>query len=452
MKRMTLAVSSMQPAGGMSVGHNGHERNWVLMLGGRIGAVIAALALSGAAAAQLLPPVGPALGRTLNGVTETVSGIGDGLDETVQQASGTVDRLAHGRLARIDTLVRANGKLLEYDLRGDAAVKGELILIDPTPQMLEAAAAAGFAIGERAEIDGLGIATARLRVPAGMTLARAEKALRRAVPSATVQSNPIYQPSGTARPSAQPGGAAAPGIGPGATIGMIDGGVADHPSLPGTIVRQGFAAGAPMASDHGTAIASILVGRGAVRGVSPLSRLLAADVYGRDPRGGNALSIARALGWLAQGGAAVVNISLAGPDNALLARAVAAADRRGLLMVAPVGNDGAAAPPAFPASYPQVIAVTGVDAKGRALIEAGKANHLDFAAPGADLIAARAGGGTARLRGTSFAAPFVAGQIARLAAKGPLPRARAVALLAGETSPAKGKAGRGVVCGECATR
>jgi minor extracellular protease Epr len=413
---------------------------------------MAALALSGAAAAQLLPPVGQTLGRTLGGVTQSVGRIGDGLDATLEQAGGAVDRLARGRLARIDALVRANGQLLEYDLRGDAAVKGELILVDPTPQLLAAAAAAGFAVEEGGEIDGLGIAATRLRVPAGMTLARAEKALRRAVPSANIQSNPIYQPSGAVRTSAAPAGAPAPGIGPGATIGMIDGGVADHPSLPGSIVRHGFAAGAPAASDHGTAIASILVGRGAVRGVSPLSRLLAADVYGRDPRGGNALAIARALGWLAQGGATVVNISLAGPDNMLLARAVAAADRRGLLMVAPVGNDGAAAPPAFPASYPQVIAITGVDAKARVLIEAGKARHLDFAAPGADLIAARAAGGTAKLRGTSFAAPFVTARIARLAAKGPLPRARAVALLAGEATRAKGQAGRGIVCAGCATR
>ncbi|ATE66894.1 S8 family serine peptidase [Rhizorhabdus dicambivorans] len=422
-----------------------------MKLSGPILAMAAALALSGSGAAQLLPPVGGAIGQTIGGVTERVGRIGDRLDDSVDQAGGAIGRLARDRLGRIDALVRANPQALEYDARGDAAVKGELILLDPDPAALRAAMAAGFAVEEQGDLAGLGIAAARLRVPASMDLARAEKLLRRIAPGATVQSNPVYQTSGeAAAPARAAPAASAPG--PGAPIGMIDGGVARHPALPDGIVQRGFAAGAPAPGNHGTAVASILVGRGAVRGVSPRSRLLAADVYGRDPRGGNALAIARALGWLAQSGAAVVNISLAGPDNALLARAVAAASGKGLLLVAAVGNDGAASPPAYPASYPQVIAVTGIDAKRRVLIEAGKASHVDFAAPGADLLAAKADGGTARLRGTSYAAPFITGRLARLSAGGPLPRARAVALLAAEATPAKGRAGRGIICMDCATR
>ena len=128
----------------------------------------------------------------------------------------------------------------------------------------------------------------------------------------------------------------------------------------------------------------------------------------------------------------------------------------GVLMVAAVGNDGAAAPPAYPASYPEVIAVTGVDGRDRALIEAGKALHLDFAAPGADLLGASADGGTRKLRGTSFAAPFVAGRLARLASAGPLPRARAIAMLETEARTSRSNPrrlyGRGIICGACATR
>ena len=70
------------------------------------------------------------------------------------------------------------------------------------------------------------------------------------------------------------------------------------------------------------------------------------------------------------------------------------------MVVAAVGNDGPAAPPQYPACYDGVIAVTGVDANGKALLEAGRARHLDFAAPGADLAAALPGKGYAR-----FAAP-----------------------------------------------
>ena len=69
----------------------------------------------------------------------------------------------------------------------------------------------------------------------------------------------------------------------------------------------------------------------------------------------------------------------------------------------------------------------------RALREAGRSTHLDFAAPGADLVAALPGKGYTPVRGTSFAAPFVA---ARLAATGHRPAGRG-------SPPGKGKVGRG---------
>lgn len=418
-------------------------------------ALAALLTMSGAAIAQLLPSLGGGLGQAAGGVDRLGGRIGEAVTEATERAGGLVDRLARTRLDQLGALVRRNPQALEFDARGDPAVKGELIALDPTPAMIAAAMAAGFAVIDRPDVEGLDIAMVRLHVPPGMPLAKAEKLLARLAPSAVVQSNPLYRQSG-APMVAGGGSAAALSTGPGAAIGMIDGGVAQHPALPPGIVQRGFAEGAPAPDNHGTAIASILVGRGAIRGVSPQSRLLAADIYGRDPRGGNAVTIARALGWLTASGAKVVNISLAGPANPLLSRVVAAAGQRGVLMVAAVGNDGAAAPAAFPASCPQVIAVTGVDGRGRALIEAGKAAHLDFAAPGADLLAATAAGGTIKVRGTSFAAPFVTGRLARLAVSGSLPRTRAIALLAAEAMPPKsGSArlyGRGVVCGSCATR
>ena len=150
---------------------------------------------------------------------------------------------------------------------------------------------------------------------------------------------------------------------------------------------------------------------------------MVADVYGRDPAGGNAIAIARALGWLAAHQVRIVTISLVGPDNPLLSGAIAAARRKGLIVVAAVGNDGPAAPPAFPASYDGVVAVTGVDGRDRALIEAGRALHLDYAAPGADMVAANINGKAARVRGTSFAAPFVAGRLHQHLQQGNLPAA-----------------------------
>jgi subtilisin family serine protease len=107
----------------------------------------------------------------------------------------------------------------------------------------------------------------------------------------------------------------------------------------------------------------------------------------------------------------VVSIALAGPPNALLARAVARARERGLFLVAPVGNAGPAAPPAYPASYPSVIAVTAVDRRNRVLIEAGRSPSIAFTAPGAELLAASPEGGWSQVRGTSFAVPLVASRL-----------------------------------------
>src|SRR3546814_5602606 len=61
----------------------------------------------------------------------------------------------------------------------------------------------------------------------------------------------------------------------------------------------------------------------------------------------------------------------------------------------------------------QTCALPILDGRNRALIEAGRALHLDYSAPGADMVAANINGEASRVRGTSFAAPFVAGRLYR---------------------------------------
>jgi len=199
-------------------------------------------------------------------------------------------------------------------------------------------------------------------------------------------------------------------------------------------------AGAPQPTGHGTAVASLLVGsQGPFRGAATGARLFVADVYGGNRAAGSATSIVRALGWLSGHRPQVINISLVGPPNLLVQRAIQIVEARGIEVVAAVGNDGPAAPPQYPASYPGVIAVTAVDAGGRALPEAGKPAHLDFAAPGADMAAALPGNGFIGPR-TSFAAPLAAARL--LAAGSP-------GALVTEARPGKGRVGRGIVCGAC---
>lgn len=414
--------------------------------------VLFALLIGGAARAQLLPPLP---GVQLPQVPD------DLLREPVRRATELVDRAAAATLEqvrrqRIDTFLHDNRATVAPDDRGFPAVRGEVVLTSPAPDDLARLAARGFAVIDDRTIAGLGLRAVRLATPDGIDLKRALKLARR-IAGDRISADNLHFRSGEAVAPLPAGASLAvnqPAAAQPVRIGMIDGGVAATPLIPSHVTQQGFAAGAPAPDPHATAIASLLIGEGKVRGADPGAHLFAADVYGRDPAGGGALAIARALGWLIDNRVKVVTISLVGPKNALLARAVALAEDKGLTIVAAVGNDGPAAPPAYPASYPGVLAITGVDAHRKVLVEAGHALHLDYAAPGADMLAAAPGSGTAPVRGTSFAAPLAAGRLAVLTASDGGGAHRALdreAIDLGAKGPDK-IYGRGLVCGDCATR
>lgn len=402
----------------------------------RVAIGLAGLLAVGAARAQLLPAIPTPLGGVVTGSLGRVT------DDATQLTGDVAERLAQLRLARLAALVHGAAERVELDGNGDPARAGEVVIDQPDDAQISAATARGYRLIERGELIGVGYA--RLAVPPGRSLKAALRELRKL--GEHVSSDQIHFQSGTA-PAAP---ASAPG-GDGPTVGMIDGGVAgDAPS-------RGFAAGAPRASNHGSAVASLIGGGGGIRGGLPGARIMVADVYGSDPAGGNAVAIAKALAWLVGEHVGVVNISLVGPANPLLARVVAAARARGVIIVAAVGNDGAAAPPVFPASYPGVIAVSAVDRRDRLLIEAGRASHVDYVAPGADMLARDASGHAVRVRGTSFAAPLVAATFARFyRAPDPAAAPRAIAQV-DEGARDLGRRGtdplygRGLVCGDCGT-
>jgi subtilisin family serine protease len=297
----------------------------------------------------------------------------------------------------------------------------------------------GYRLIERGDV--LGVRYARLATLPGQSLTSAIRAMKK-LGAKSVSADQLHTQSGAAE---SPVTVKSADRGP--AIGIIDSGIAGRPTA-----QRGFASGAPKAGNHGSAIASLIIGQGKVRGALPSARLYVADVYGTDPAGGNASAIAKAIGWLVSEGVPVITISLVGPANPLLARVVAAAQARGTIVVAAVGNDGPASSPSYPASYPGVIAVTGIDGRDRVLIEAGRATHLDYAAPGADMLAANIGGAAVAVRGTSFATPLVA---ATIASAYPAPnQARRRAALASVDAGARvmgSRYGRGIVCGKCRT-
>ncbi|MEM1379631.1 MAG: S8 family serine peptidase [Pseudomonadota bacterium] len=154
---------------------------------------------------------------------------------------------------------------------------------------------------------------------------------------------------------------------------------------------------------HGADIVALIA---SVAEIGP-STLFLADVFLR-ANGEDVASvdgILRAVAWMVENDVRVVNISLAGPYNKILDRGLQRAHDRGALMIAAVGNDGASAPPRYPAAFTDVIAVTAIDAEEQLYARAVRGQHVDIAAPGVDIFISSEGG--RYQSGTSFASPFV---------------------------------------------
>lgn len=208
------------------------------------------------------------------------------------------------------------------------------------------------------------------------------------------------------------------------SIGMIDGPInTEHPALRGvdvtyeTVVPRGLV---PQA-DHGTAVAVLMVGEdpsGALAGFARGARLHAISVFAQTDLEEEASveRIAEAIDRLVGHGVQLINLSLAGPENAALGRAVSAAAARGVVLVAASGNERRPVV-AWPAAAPEVIAVTAVDASRRRFRMANTGTEIEFAAPGVDIYAARSRG-AGYVSGTSFAAPIVTALAARQMAQG----------------------------------
>lgn len=336
-------------------------------------------------------------------------GLGDSLDRALQAPS------------RVRDLIRRSDGALEADPLGWPVVRAEIVAIDLSPTARRSALDAGFTLVRETRLEGLDLSVVVLAPPSGLPLRRAVERLRRLDPDGAYEFNHVHSPAGTSGAATAPRSTApVQARGAGVRLGLIDTGVdTDHPALAGATIRQRGFAGAARPGAHGTAVASLLAGRsGDFSGAAPGAAVFVADVYGGSPAGGASTGVAEALAWMVGNEVRVVNISLVGPRDALVEAAVRRAAGRGVLIVAAAGNDGPAAPPLYPAGYPGVVGVTGVNARGRALPEAARGPQVDFAAPGADMAAAGPGGGYVSVRGASFAAPLVAGLLARRSGRG----------------------------------
>lgn len=205
--------------------------------------------------------------------------------------------------------------------------------------------------------------------------------------------------------------------GRGVRLAVIDTGVdTNHPDLAGRVrLSRNFVDKDNKAfrdDAHGTAVAGIIAaavnnGVGIV-GVAPEVELMALKACWHwtpsAPAACNTLTLAEALAFAIAKDAAIINLSLTGPNDPLLRRLVDVALARGTIII---GADArrSAGDDAFPVSIQGVLAVTDADAN---------ADSEELAAPGREILTLVPAGHYDYLSGVSLSSAMVSGIVALL--------------------------------------
>jgi len=207
------------------------------------------------------------------------------------------------------------------------------------------------------------------------------------------------------------------------TIAVIDSGVdVKHPELANAIASSFDALGSKEGPHtHGTGVAGAIVSHARLMGSAPAARILAIRDFGVAQNGAESSSfvVLKGLDYAAAHGAQIVNMSFAGPKDALIERGIAALAAKGILMVAAAGNAGPKSPPLYPAANASVIAVSATDAEDRLFPASNRGSYIAVAAPGVDIFLPAPDGKYQITSGTSFSAAYISGLAALMLERNP---------------------------------
>jgi subtilisin family serine protease len=230
--------------------------------------------------------------------------------------------------------------------------------------------------------------------------------------------------------------------GKGVRVAVIDSAIDDaHPDLRDRISLNrdlvGDRPGARGGEIHGTAVAGIIASKAnnteGIVGVAPeatITALRACEAPFVDAPTAlcSSFSLALAIETAMGAGAQVINLSITGPFDRLLAQLLDAAFARGIIVVAAAAH----APNGFPASYAGVIAARSVG------IDAALPPHT-LPAPAREILTTTPNAEYAFLSGNSLAAAHVSGVIALLLERDPALDAPRLLNLLGDAADGKGE-------------
>ena len=371
---------------------------------------------AGSAHAQLnLPPVIPDrlptddIGRRVDDVRERTRRTREAaIDESLAEVLAMPVSVADGVLRTFEPALDPDG----------AAIEAQTIVVLVQTDRINELRGIDVDVVTRRDLKSLGQTLLTLRNRGTHPLADVLHAVRALNPSVSADFNHIYSLQTDTETVPMP----AADVASAATainalrIGIIDSDVdPQHHSLSAVeVVRRDLAGQAgERPTTHGTAVASLIAS-----GAPAHTAVYAASVFFQQPGkgpGATADGLVAALDWLASEEVDVINMSLAGPGNALLENAVRGLLDNGEVIVAAVGNNGPRGEPLYPAAYDGVIGVTAVDREHKIFRYANRGKHVDFAGVGVNVRVADSNTGAWRLEsGTSIASPRVAVIIASL--------------------------------------
>ncbi|HEX2584106.1 MAG TPA: S8 family serine peptidase [Steroidobacteraceae bacterium] len=208
--------------------------------------------------------------------------------------------------------------------------------------------------------------------------------------------------------------------GRGINVAVIDTGMdINHPDLKGRITEQRNLVDddqQQFARDrHGTAVAGVIAADASnasgIIGIAPEANLIALKACwqlqaNRDDARCNTFTLAKGIANAVQLHAQIINLSVVGPDDALLTALVKQAQRAGIVIV---GAKDASDENRFPASLPDVIGVSSMELR--------EAHEELVSAPGRDVLTLLPGGRYDFASGNSIATAEVTGTIALLMAR-----------------------------------
>ena len=152
--------------------------------------------------------------------------------------------------------------------------------------------------------------------------------------------------------------------------------------------------------------------------------------------------ILKGLDYAAAHGAQIINMSFAGPKDALIERGIAAMAAKGIVMVAAAGNAGAKSPPLYPAANANVIAVSATDAQDKLFTASNRGGYIAVAAPGVDIFLPAPDEKYQITSGTSFSAAYVSGLAALMLERNPALKPEEVRAILMKTARDLGAPGR----------